>query len=133
MNASAAGKRYPDATFTVDPERVAAFRAVFGDDAGVPATFATAAEFTVMPVIVGDPELDLDFARVLHASQEYAFRRPLEEGETVTVRSRIESVRVLGSNGFLVIASELVGADGSVVCTARSTIVERGGGGAVDP
>ena len=85
MNPSAAGKTYPATTFTVDPERVSAFRKIFDEVEGVPATFATVAEFAVMPQIVADPELGLDFSRVLHGNQEYEFRRPLREGETLEV------------------------------------------------
>ena len=126
MNATVVGKVYPETTFVVDRERVAAFRSVFDETHGVPATFVTAAEFAVMPTIVGDPELALDFTRILHGSQEYAFYRPLREGETLIVRSRIESIRSLGGSAFLTIVTELVGADGDVACTARSTMIERG-------
>lgn len=125
MNAAVAGKVYPEVQFTVDPYRVEAFRAVFGEATGVPATFATAAEFTVIPDVAGDPELGLDFTRVLHGSQEYAFERPLVEGEQLTIRSKIESIREMGGNGFLVLATELVDPDGVTVCTARSTLIER--------
>lgn len=125
MNAAAAGKIYPDVQFTVEPYRVEAFRAVFAEVTGVPATFATAAEFTVIPDVVADPELGLDFTRVLHGTQEYAFERPLEEGERLTIRSKIESIREMGGNGFLVLATELLDPEGAVVCTARSTLIER--------
>jgi hypothetical protein len=125
MNTAAAGKVYPDAPFTVDPDRVAAFRAVFDEAGGVPTTFVTAAEFTVIPDVGADPELGLDFSRVLHGSQEYEFRRPLREGETLVIRSKIESIRSLGVNAFLVLVTELVDPGGDVVCTARSTLIER--------
>ena len=125
MNAAAAGKVYPDAPFTVDTERVAAFRAVFDEVAGVPATFATAAEFTVIPEVVADPELGLDFTRVLHGGQEYAFERPLAEGERLTIRSRIESIREMRGSAFMVLATELIDPAGATVCTARSTLIER--------
>jgi acyl dehydratase len=125
MDAAAAGKVYPDAPFTVDPERVAAFRAVFGEVGGVPATFVTTAEFTVIPNVVADPEVGVDFSRVLHGSQEYEFRRPLREGETLAIRSRIESIRSLGGNAFLALVTELVEPEGDLVCTARSTLIER--------
>jgi acyl dehydratase len=125
MNAAAAGKVYPDAPFTVDPDRVAAFRAVFDEPSGVPSTFVTAAEFTVIPNIVADPDLGLDFSRVLHGNQEFEFRRPLEEGETLTIRTRIESIRDMGGNGFLLLVTSLVEPGGDVVCTARSTLIER--------
>ncbi len=125
MNPSAAGKTYPATMFTVDPHRVDAFRHIFEEAEGVPATFATVAEFGVMPQIVADPELGLDFSRVLHGNQEYEFRRPLHEGETLQVRCRLGSIRVLGGNAFLVVVTELVEPDGDVVCTARSTLIER--------
>jgi acyl dehydratase len=125
MNGAAVGKAYPEAPFTVDPGRVAAFREVFSQVGGVPVTFATAAEFTVIPEVVADPEVGIDFTRVLHGSQEYEFRRPLLEGETLAIRSRIESIRSLGSSSFLVLATELVGPGDEIVCTARSTLIER--------
>jgi hypothetical protein len=125
MNPAAEGKSYTETTFIVDPERVAAFRTIFEEPEGVPATFATAAESAVIPQIVADPELGLDFSRVLHGNQEYEFRRPLREGETLQVRCRIGSIRVLGGNAFLVIVTELVEPGGDVVCTARSTMIER--------
>jgi N-terminal half of MaoC dehydratase len=125
MNAAVAGKVYPDVPFVVDPERVAAFRAVFDEPSGVPVTFVTATEFTVIPDVVADPELGLDFARVLHGNQEYEFRRPLEEGESLVIRCRIGSIRELGGNGFLVLVTELVDTGGDVVCTARCTLIER--------
>jgi N-terminal half of MaoC dehydratase len=125
MNAAVAGKTYPDAPFEVDPGRVGAFRAVFDEPSGVPPTFVTAAEFTVIPVVAADPELGLDLSRVLHADQEYEFRRPLEEGETLLIRSRIESIRERAGNGFLVLVTELVEVGGDVVCIARSTLIER--------
>ena len=128
MNPAAAGKRYPATTFTVDPQRVAAFRAVLEETEGVPATFVTVAEFAAMPQIVADPELGLDFSRVLHGNQEYEFRRPLREGETLEVRSRLGSIRVFGGNAFLVVVTELVEPEGDLVCTARSTMIERAAG-----
>ena len=127
MNPAAAGKTYPATTFTVEPRRVAAFREIFEEAEGVPATFVTVAEFGVMPQIVADPELGLDLSRVLHGNQEYEFRRPLRVGETLQVRTQLGSIRVFGGNAFLVVVTELVEPDGDVVCTARSTMIERAG------
>lgn len=125
MNPAVQGKTYPDVSFVVDPARVAAFREVVGQPSGVPPTFATAAEFSVLPDVIGDPELALDFSRVVHGSQEYAYARPLVEGETLTVRVRIESIRERGGTGFLTIVTELLAADGEIACVARSLMVER--------
>jgi len=62
---------------------------------------------------------------VLHGNQDYEFLRPLEEGETLVIRSRIESIREMGGNGFLVLVTDLVEPGGKAVCTARSTLIER--------
>ena len=127
MNPDAVGTTYPDVPFVVDPARVAAFRKVFGQTEGVPPTFVTAAEFTVFPQVIGDPNLGLDFTRVVHGSQDYTYERPLREGETLTVRARIDSIRAKGDTGFLTVVMELLDTDGGLVCTARSQMVQRGG------
>ena len=126
MNPTAEGTVYPSVTFVVEPERLAAFRAVFGQREGVPPTFLTAAEFTAFPPILADPRLELDFSRVLHGSQSYDHIRPLHEGETITVNPRIDSVRVRGGTGFMTVVMEMVDADGATVAVARSTLIERG-------
>jgi acyl dehydratase len=128
MNPDAEGTVYPAVDIVVDPDRVAAFRDLFGIDDGVPPTFVTAAEFAALPQVLADPGLGLDFTRVLHGSQEYVYRRPLREGERIQVRARIDSIRHKGDAGFLTIAMELVDADGAVVCTTRSQMLERGAG-----
>jgi acyl dehydratase len=125
VNVEAEGTRYPDATFVVEPARVVAFREVFGLADGVPPTFLTAAEFAIFPRVIGDPTLGLDFSRVLHGGQEYELFRPLEVGETLTVRARIDSVRVRAGNGFVVIAMDLFDAEDRPVATTRATMIER--------
>src|SRR5947208_15027334 len=96
MNPAAEGTTYPAVPFTVEPSRVAAFRALFGISEGVPPTFVTAAEFASLPQVVADRHLDLDFARVVHGSQAYAFQRPLRERAQLAVRARTESIRSRG-------------------------------------
>jgi acyl dehydratase len=128
MNPDAVGTVYPAVDVIIDPKRVAAFRSLFGIADGVPPTFVTAAEFAALPQVVADPNLALDFTRVVHGSQEYEFRRPLREGETVSVRARIESIRQKGDSGFVTIVMDLIDVDGELVCTARSQMVERGRG-----
>jgi acyl-coenzyme A thioesterase PaaI-like protein len=127
MNLALEGKSYPESRFVVDDAHVEAFRrAIGGSGEAVPLTFVTAAEFASFPAIVGDPDLAVDFSRVLHADQEYLFARPLRTGETVTVRSRIAQARAKGGQSFLTIETELLDDAGAVVVTARATMLERG-------
>jgi len=125
MDRSAEGKTYGPMAFELAPELVRAFRTLFGGPPGVPPTIVTAAEFGLLPHIIGDPELALDFRNVVHGSQEYTFRRPLLVGETLAVDARIASIRERGGSGFLTIEMQLRGADGSLAVIARSTMIER--------
>ena len=92
----------------------------------MPPTILTAAEFTVLPTIVADPRLDVDFTRVVHGSQEYDFARRSREGERLTVKARLESVRVRAGTGFVTVVTDLVDEAGGHVCHRRSSMVERG-------
>ena len=125
VNQELEGKSYPDTPFIVEPERVAAFRQVFGQPEGMPPTFIAAAEFAVMPTVIDDPELALNFPRVLHGAQEYELIRPAREGETLTVRARLDSIKERGGTFFLVIAMDVFDEAGEAVARTRSTMIER--------
>jgi N-terminal half of MaoC dehydratase len=125
MNPAAEGLTFPEVTFEAAPERVAAFRAVFGQEQGLPPTFLTAAEFSVLPTVVNDPHLDLDFSRVLHGSQEYEYERPVREGERLTIHARIASIRQRAGSGFVTIVMDVSDEAGKPVAVCRSTMIER--------
>ena len=125
VNPEAEGTTYPPVEFVIEPALVAAFRDVFGQSSGVPPTFLAAPEFVVFPQVLHDPALGLDFARVLHGGQSYELERPLREGETLTVRASIESVRVRGGTGFLVIGMRFDDEAGAPVARTRTTMIEQ--------
>ena len=126
MNPAAQGTVYPEVEFVVDPARVAAFREIFGQGSGVPPTFLTAAEFAAFPSVLNDPNLALDFSRVLHGSQGYDYVRPLVQGERLRIRPRIESIRNKGGNGFMTVVMDVFGDDDLRAATATSVMIERG-------
>jgi acyl dehydratase len=128
MNRSLDGKTYPPSSLTLDPARVAAFAAAVGHPGrGVPPTFATALEHAVLPTVVGDPDLGLDYTRVVHGEQEYEWGRPLVLGETLTAEPTIESIRGKGDLEMLTIRTDVRDGGGRVVVVARSTLIVRGG------
>jgi N-terminal half of MaoC dehydratase len=126
VNAASEGKVYPAVEVEVDARRLKDFRAVFDQAEGVPPTFVTTIEYLAFAQVVDDDELGLDFARVLHGAQEFVHHRPVREGETVTATIRIDSIRAIGDNGFIVVVTDIVDEDGDLVCVAKSTMVERG-------
>jgi hypothetical protein len=126
MNADVEGRAYPSTTLTVEPARVRGFAGVVGQEqAGVPPTFLTVAEFAAFGAIIADPDLDLDFDRVVHGDQEYVWHRPLEMGETLVASPRIAAIRERGGHGFVTIEVELTSAKGEPVATTRATLIER--------
>lgn len=126
VNPAAQGKVYPDVEFDLEPSLVRGFAALFGDPGPVPPTILTAAEFAVIPAIVGDTELGIDFTRVVHGSQEYEYRRPLVVGERLLARARLASIRRRGGADLLTIETELVDRGGMVAAVCRSLMIERG-------
>ena len=78
-----------------------------------------------MPTVIADPALGLDFPRVLHGAQEYELTRVVREGEMLTVRAHLDSIKVRAGTAFLVIVMELFDEAGQVVARTRSTMIER--------
>ena len=75
-----------------------------------------------------DPELGINYAMVVHGEQSFEYVRPLVAGDVVTTQSTITDIRDAGRNTLLTNKTEFRTLDGELVCTAHSTLVERGGG-----
>ncbi len=127
LNPELQGKAYPEMAFAVDPGRVDAFAKAVGDDGSfVPPTLVTVGEIAALAQVIADPELGLDFARVVHGEQEYEWRRPLRPGDELSVRPRIASIRAKGGHEFLTVETEMRDPGGELVVLARSTLIVRG-------
>jgi len=125
MNEGLDGKRYPEVRVEVEAELVRAFAQAVGEREGsVPPTFATVPEVAGLAQVISDPELGLDFSRVVHGEQSYEWRRPLRVGDVLRCRPRIEAIRSRGGTGFLTVVSEITDVEGEVVVVARCTLVE---------
>ena len=127
MNQDLVGKHYPAGSHVIDAERVARFARAVGapEGSGVPPTFLTTIEFAGFPAILEDPELELDFTRVVHGEQSYEWKRALQVGETVMATARIASIRSKGGNWFLAIETRVADESGGHIVTARATLIER--------
>ena len=122
------GKTYPAVSSVIEPERVADFARSIGADSddGVPPTFAAVYSLgTTAPYLFGDPEAEVDFAKLLHADQEFEWVRHPEPGETVTSQGRVVSDISRRGMRFLTFEAETTGADGSGICRSRTLFVIR--------
>jgi acyl dehydratase len=95
-------------------------------DVIAPPTFAVVISMKAGSEATRDPGLGIDYSMVVHGEQSFSHSRPLHAGDVVTATTTVESIKTLGALSMVVTATELVTLDGEHVCTARSTLVERG-------
>jgi acyl dehydratase len=143
LNQSMKGRTYQEIHLEVDRDRVTQFSLAVGEDdprfleaeaaraEGFPdqvafPTFPTVLGILASAQIVVDPQLGMDYSRVVHGEQSYQWRRPIVVGDRLRATPRIADVYAKGPNEFLVIEAEIRDADGEVVCVARSTLLSRG-------
>jgi acyl dehydratase len=94
-----------------------------------PPTFATVLQIMTSGQAVVDPELGLDYSRVVHGEQEYEWRRPLVVGDILKATPRIADIYAKKSNEFLVVEADIKDQKGDTVVISRSTLISRGTGG----
>ena len=105
--------------------REAAIKAGY-PDVIAPPTFAIVISMASSRHANLDPGLGLDYSMVVHGEQSFTHARPLRAGDVVVATTTIESIKSVGAMSMLVTATDIATVEGEHVCTARSTIVERG-------
>jgi len=123
-----AGRTYPPVNFQIDSTRVAAFANAIGADpaAGVPPTFAAVYSLgATAPQLFGDPEAAVDFARLLHAEQEFTWTRHPRPDETVTSRGRVASDVNRRGMRFMSFETDTTDQRGQPVCRSKALFVIR--------
>jgi hypothetical protein len=126
--ASIAGRTYPPVTFEIEKERVAAFARAIGADpaAGVPPTYAAVYSLgATAPQLFKDTDAAIDFAKLLHAEQEFEWTRHPEPGETVISQGRIASDMSRRGIRFVSFETETTGEGGDGICKSRALFVIR--------
>ena len=97
-------------------------------DVIAPPTFAVVLSMASARLANDDPGLGLDYSMVVHGEQSFAHSRPLHAGDMVVATTTIESIKAVGALSMMVTTTDLTTIAGEHVCTARSTLVERGAG-----
>ena len=111
LDAGLVGRSYPpSAVYEVGRAKIAEF-----------ATAVGAAD-----VVLADPDVALDYSRVVHGEQRFTHHRPIRAGDRLVSTTTIETVRSIGGNDLLTTRVDVVTEDGEAVCTATSLLVARG-------
>jgi acyl dehydratase len=104
----------------------AAAQAAGYPDVIAPPTFAIVVGAANSGRVTHDPGLGVNYAMIVHGEQSFSYARPIHAGDVLVSQSTIESIRPVGSMTALTTVTEIRTVDGEHVCTARSTLVERG-------
>ncbi|OLC03707.1 MAG: hypothetical protein AUI15_01890 [Actinobacteria bacterium 13_2_20CM_2_66_6] len=95
-------------------------------DDGVPPTYASVYSLgATAPQLFGDEEAAIDFGKLLHAEQEFEWKRHPNVGETVTSRARVAADVSRRGLRFVTLETDTTSSDGSPVCTSRALFVIR--------
>ena len=142
LNVDLVGKTYPPQTYEVGREKVREFAAATGDDNPAyfdvavakslghadlvaPPTFAVVVTRGPQISVIEDPDLGLDFSRVVHGDQKFEFSRPIVAGDVLTTTATVGAAHTRAGNDFLTIRSHVVDASGAAVVTVSATLVAR--------
>ncbi len=96
-------------------------------DVPAPPTFPIVISMTGSARVVMDPGLGVNYAMVVHGEQRFEYRRPVYASDVVTCQVTIADIRDAGRNVLVTTQSQINTVEGEHVCTAYSTLVERGG------
>ncbi|MEU9239970.1 MaoC family dehydratase N-terminal domain-containing protein [Streptomyces shenzhenensis] len=105
-----------------DPE---AAKALGYSDVIAPPTFVFSITFRAAGQVVEDPQLGLDYSRVVHGDQKFAYRRPVRAGDRLTVTSTIEAIKSLAGNDVIDIRGDVHDEAGELVVSALTKLVAR--------
>lgn len=113
------------ATSPLHRDREAA-RAEGHPDVIAPPTFAIIVSMKAQDVLVNDPELGLDYTKVVHGDQTFTHHRPIIAGDRLVVVLHVDGIVSRMGNDMIFVRAEVGTDDGEVVTTGRSTLVARG-------
>ena len=109
-----------------DPE---AARALGHPDVIAPPTFGIVLSMTAGRQVIADPELGLDYSRVVHGEQRFVSSRPVRVGDRLTAVVTVENIRSAAGNDMITTRADVSTVEGEPVFTAYSTLVARGTAG----
>ena len=106
-----------------DPE---AARAAGYPDVVAPPTFPVVITMAASRQIVADPALGLDYSRVVHGDQKFAYTRPVVAGDSLVCVNTVDEITSRGGHDFLTTRTEVTTEAGEPVVTVWSKLVQRG-------
>lgn len=134
VKTEAVGKTWPPMTYAVGREKIREFAHATGEtdplcldlDAARAAGFADLVAPPMFAVVYGmpaiapgmfDPEVGIDFARLVHGGQQFTWGELVVAGDEITTTATLTDVSERSGNGFYVFETRSVNQRGADVCT----------------
>jgi len=144
VNLDAVGKTYPPTTYAVGREKVREYARAVGetdplyldveaaraagyDDVVAPPMFAVVYAMPAVAQGMFDPEVGIDFARLVHAGQEFTWGPLVVAGDEIATTVSVKDISERRGSGFFVFESVSVNGRGETVCTGEWSNIVRGG------
>ena len=143
LKADAVGKEWPATTYQVGREKIKEYANALGIDNPVhqdveaaraagfrdvpaPPMFAVVYSSPALAPAILDPEVEMNFAAMVHGGQEFAWDEPACSGDEITTATKCLSIEERDGKGFYVFETNSVNQDGAQVARGTWTLIVRG-------
>ncbi|WP_372791023.1 MaoC family dehydratase N-terminal domain-containing protein [Paraconexibacter sp.] len=143
VSTAAIGKRFPAVTYAVGREKVREYARAIGETGGLhldldearaaghadlvaPPMFAAVYCAPAMGPALFDPDVGMDFARMVHASQEFRWGPLVVAGDEIRTEVLVQDIRERDGRAFYVFTSTSTNQRGDIVCVGSWTNIVRG-------
>ena len=143
IKTDAVGKEWPATTYQVGREKIKEYASALGIDNPVhfdvgeahragfrdvvaPPMFAVVYSSPAVAPAILDPEVELNFAAMVHGGQEFEWDEPACSGDEITTTAKCLSIEEKDGKGFYVFETNSVNQDGGQVARGTWTLIVRG-------
>ncbi len=143
VNPSAIGKTYDPLTYAVGREKIREYARAVGEtdpvcldleaaraagyaDLMAPPMFTVVYSAPAVGPCLFDPEIELNFAMMVHGGQEFVWGEPVVAGDEVTTTVSVKDISEADGRGYYVFESVSVNQRGEEVCRGTWTNIVRG-------
>lgn len=143
VNTSAVGKEYEPVHYAVGREKIREYARAVGEtnplhldleaaraaghpDLVAPPMFAVVYSAPAVGPLIFDPEIELNFAMMVHGAQEFAWGAPVHAGDEISTTASVRDISEKDGRGYYVFQSVSTNQRGEEVCRGTWTNIVRG-------
>ena len=143
ISTDAVGKTYAPATYAVGREKIREYALAVGEtnplhldvahargkgyrDLVAPPMFCVVYCGAALGPVMFDPEVGIDFARLLHSAQEFRWGPLVIAGDEIATTMTVKDISARGEMGFYTFESVSKNRDGATVCVGTWSNIVRG-------